>query len=119
MIMERELKLKRNIMRRVYIAYALKTIFSQRAVKFIPLALIVAELTPFLPFVSLRNVITNMSDLSGFNEFYSFQLSAFLNTELVVQVSIVAVMCVLVMYVYNTFHSALLKTAFLRSGLAG
>lgn len=118
MIMEKELKLKRNIMRRVYLAYVVKTIFSQKVVKFIPFALVVVELTPFLPLVSLQHVIANMPALTDLKALYSYEVSAFMNTELVVQVSVVATICVLAVYAYKMISNLIPHTLSLRGEMA-
>ncbi len=117
-LMERELKLKRNIMRRVYFIYAVRTIFSKKAIKFVPIALVAAELTPFLPFISIRNVIANMSNAADIKAFYFFNLSAFLNTEFVVQTSVVALACLILIYTYKMISGIVLHSALLRREIA-
>lgn len=106
-------------MRRVYLAYAVRTVFSQRAVRFIPFALVFIELTPFLPFVSLNHIISNMPNITNLKSLYSYQVSAFMNTELVVQVSFAALVIVLVSYVYSVISSIFSQNHFLNGKIAG
>jgi hypothetical protein len=116
MIMDRELKLKRSIMRRVYFIYAIRTIFSKKSLKFIPAALVAAELTPFLPFVSVRHVIINMPAITNLKDLYSFHVSAFMNTELIIQISIISLVLVFAAYVYRAGSRFVPPTLFLRRG---
>jgi hypothetical protein len=116
MIMERELKLNRKIMRRVYLIYAARTALSPKGLKILILALFAAELSPFSPYLSLGHIVANMPPFYNWKEMFSFHVSAFMQTQFVVQISLVAVALVLSTYVYRFIQHLVWRLA--RSGLA-
>jgi len=77
-----DIKLKKKIMRRIYFMFFLQKVFNSFAVK-------VYALISFVGFmivqVSLVNVIANMPNMANINALYRFFVSAFLNTEFIVQ----------------------------------
>ena len=74
---------KKQIMRRVYFVWTLKTIFSATTTKIAAFAVLLWQLSVH---VSIRQVFENWTYDSGISSGYAFIESAFLNTELTTQV---------------------------------
>lgn len=98
MIQPKEIELKDRIMRRVYLAYTLRKALSPNAIRLYVVAIVAAELSPLSPFVSLSNVIANMPDFTDVKALWIFHMYAFLNTHLIVQISLIAFAFVLASY---------------------
>lgn len=94
-------ELKNNIMRRVYVIFFLRKLTSLFAIKVSALALLFVSAN-FL--VSVRDVLINMPDMQHLNAVYHFYLSAFLHTELPVQLLIVAVLTLFVFIVKDIIY---------------
>ncbi|MFA6095446.1 MAG: hypothetical protein WC767_01230 [Candidatus Paceibacterota bacterium] len=81
-------ELKQNIMRRVYAIYAVKAV--------VPKVIVLAiALTALKYFVSFVNVFENMPSLSDISHSAAFFWSAFANTDIVVQASLLATIAAL------------------------
>lgn len=73
---------KREVMRRVYVVFFLRKVVKPFMVKMGSVAALVLAATAF---VSVQNVLGNMPSPAEFAAFGKFMLSAFLNTQLIVQ----------------------------------
>lgn len=82
-----EVDLKNNVMRRVYIAYAIRKAFSPLMVKLYIAIVLGWQLTSS---VSVSNVFANVPSITDPGNLYNFVTSAFLNTELWVQIIVSA-----------------------------
>lgn len=81
-------KLKNRIMRRVYLRFFVRKVFAPTPVKLY----IVASFVGFIVSrVSIGNVIENTPQVFNIGAFYNFSVSAFMNTEFVIQVLSVGV----------------------------
>lgn len=87
-------------MRRVYAIYAFRKLSSPRGIKLLIIGLFLAEISPFSPYLSLRHIIANMPHLTDPKALYTFHTSAFMHTQLIVQISLIAVAIVLASYFY-------------------
>ena len=75
-------KLKKRIMRRIYFAFFLRKATSVFAIEVYAFVFFAGVL---LSSVSLKNIFANMPKLTDISALYTFYVSAFLNTELMVQ----------------------------------
>jgi hypothetical protein len=77
-----DVQLKKKIMRRVYGTFFVRKVSSPFAVKLY----ILVSFTGFLiSQISLGNVVANMPQVTNLGALYRFSTSAFLNTEMIVQ----------------------------------
>lgn len=106
---EKQLQLRNKIMRRVYILYVLRRALSPRAVKLYILGVFALELSPFLPYLSIQNIFANMPPLYNPKALFVFHTVAFMHTQLIVQISLIAVGLVLATYVYSLVRSLIDK----------
>src|SRR3989344_5411986 len=79
-------KMRARVMRRVYIAYVVRRVLMPLPLKFIALVAIASFSAGF---VSVGQVVRNFGSISAIGDMYRFGVSAFQNTELVVQVGVV------------------------------
>lgn len=93
-------QLKRSVMRRVYAIYATRIMFSPKGVKLMVMGLFLAEISPFSPYLSLRHIFYNMPEVTNFKALYNFHTTAFMQTQPIVQITIIAVLIVLASYFY-------------------
>src|SRR3990167_2513434 len=93
--------LKKSIMRRVYFWYLISRLLSGRVLKLLIVAIFAIEMTPLSPLVSMGNVLGNMSSITDLRSLYYFQTTAFVQTELVVQLTLLAFVTVCAIYLYG------------------
>ncbi|MEK7567841.1 MAG: hypothetical protein AAB513_02900 [Patescibacteria group bacterium] len=84
-------QLKREIMGRVYMGYAIRRVWSFAMLRF---AVFAGAIAGILSFVSIRHVIQNMPNPTDFNASYGFVSVAIKNTEFAVQLSLLAIFTV-------------------------
>jgi hypothetical protein len=87
--------LKKNIMRRVYTIYILRTVARPLMMArplMIELAIVAALIMSVAFFVSLQNVFQNALQSSNLVDFWNFIIAAFTNTQAIVQVLSVIVL---------------------------
>lgn len=101
---ERFIQLKQRIMRRVYFIYLLRKALSPKAVKLYIIALVAFELSPFSPFISIEHVIANMPRFSDVPALLNFNLTAFLHTNLFIQMSLLAFALVCASFIYDALR---------------
>jgi hypothetical protein len=75
-------KLKKKIMRRVYFIFFLRKISSSFSLKFYTLA---SFITFLILNVSLKNILRNMPNITDITALFNFSISAFTETEVIVQ----------------------------------
>ena len=80
------------------------------------LAIFLAELSPFSPYLSPGNIIANMPPIYDIKATFAFHVSAFTNTQFIVQISLIAVALVLATYAYHFIQRLALRLV--HSGLA-
>ena len=80
-------QLKKETMGRIYMIFFMKKLYGRVAIKIYALAGLVL-LQSWL--VSIKNVITNMPAFTDLSAMYNFYSYAFLNTQMPVQVALVA-----------------------------
>jgi hypothetical protein len=96
--------IKRNVMRRVYFAHTARKFLQPRVIKLGLLFLFVALQSAF---VSLPNVISNLGNpAQSFRGLYAFIVSAFMNTEVTVQLLSVGIAVVGVLFVRDFFRNS-------------
>lgn len=98
---EQNVQLKKKIMRQVYFVYAWRMLFSPNGLRMLILAVFIAEISPFSPYLSLRHIIANMPPLYNLKAVLAFHVSAFIHTQFIVQISLIAVAVVIATYVYR------------------
>ena len=84
-------QLKKEIMGRVYIGYALRRVWSFTTLR---LAVILGSVIGIVSSVSIRHVIQNMPSPTDVGAFYNFFSFAILNTQFIVQLSLIGVVFV-------------------------
>lgn len=82
-------QLQKQIMRRVYLVYVLRTVFQPAFVK---LYIVLALLWQTTRYVSLPDVLYNASGALAPVKMYRFYIDAFANTEIAVQLIIFSVL---------------------------
>ena len=97
--------------------YALRRILSPKAVKLYIIGVFLFELSPFSPYLSVKNIFANMPPLYDLKALLVFHTVAFMNTQFIVQISLIAVGAVLMTYAYSLVRNMADKSA--HSGLAG
>ena len=103
------MRLKNNIMRRVYAVFILRKITSPFSLKLFMLsALLIAS--NFL--VSVKNVLLNMPSWNRIDALYDFYAGAFLQTELAVQIVLFGTGVLFVLLLKDVLMSGSKKTAF-------
>ena len=103
------MRLKNNIMRRVYAVFILRKITSPFSLKLFMLsALLIAS--NFL--VSVKNVLLNMPSWNRIGALYDFYVGAFLQTELTVQIVLFGTGVLFVLLLKDVLMSGSKKTAF-------
>lgn len=91
-------KLRRRIMRRVYLVWAIRQLLSPTMAKII---LFVAIAKQLFTFVSVRDVIINSPPAYDFAASSQFFANAFLNTGVVVQASLIILMVMGCWFMYD------------------
>ena len=104
-------------MRRVYITYAWRKLTSTAGLRVLVLLGFIFELSPFSPYLSLRHIFANMPPLYDVKAFLYFHMAAFVHTQLVVQLSLIAVALVLATYAHHLITRIADRLA--HSGLSG
>ncbi len=84
-------QLKREIMGRVYMGYVLRLVWSFATLR---LAVILGSVVGIVSSVSIRHVLQNMPSPTNVPAAYNFMSSAVLNTELAVQLSLMAIIVI-------------------------
>ena len=98
------LTMKNRIMLGVYLIYAVRKLKSPLVAESVTFAILATILSVF---VSVPNVLSNMLD-SG--NFYRYFITAFSNTNLLVQSVLILVVATLIFFVRNITVHAILKT---------
>ena len=89
--MKSQNQLKREIMGRVYMGYVMRRIWSFATLRF---AVFAGAVIGILSFVSIRQVFINMPNPTDLSASYSFVSVAVKNTEIYVQLSLLAILAV-------------------------
>lgn len=92
-------QLKNKIMRRIYIQFFIRKIFSPLLVK---LYVMVSFLSFIVANISVGNVVANSPSIFDVNSVYNFSLSAFINTEFIIQILSVGVLMVIILLAKDT-----------------
>lgn len=104
--MENQNKLKMSIMGRVYVAYAMRRVFRSSTIRAV---LSVGSLASIFSFVSILNVIKNTPSFTNPEALYSFSVSAFFNTEIVVQLSVAILFVAVIWFARDLIRVSLLS----------
>lgn len=96
--------IEQTVMRRVYMVYTLRRIFSPRAFKYY--ALITAG-TFFVSVVSFQAIIENMPKTSNMSDYANFYESAFIHTEVGTKIALVAIALAFLLIVRDALKSFL------------
>lgn len=104
--MENQNKLKMSIMGRVYMAYAMRRVFRSSTIRAV---LSVGSLTSIFSFVSVLNVIKNMTSITNPEMLYNFSISALSNTETAVQLSVVILFAAVFWFARDLIRLSLLS----------
>ena len=98
--MENNLHIRKYVMRRVYTTYVLRQLRSPLALK---AYMLLAVFLVFVRSVSLENVFANMPRTFEMGQVYSFFSSAFINTEMVVQITGVTLIAIAIFLAKDIF----------------
>lgn len=102
--MEGQSTIKRNVMRRVYFAHTARKFFQPSVLKLGLLFLFVLVQSMF---VSLPHIISNLGNPArSFSSLYAFVVSAFVHTEITVQLLSIAIAVVGVLFVRDFFRNS-------------
>lgn len=96
--------IKKNVMRRVRFVHFARKFLEPRVIKF---SLLLLFLLVQSWFVSVPNIISNLGNpMRNFDALYAFIVSAFLNTEITVQVLSIAIAIVGILFVRDFVRSS-------------
>ncbi len=82
-------------MGRIYMAYFMRRVFRSQTVRTV---LSIGSLVAIASLVSILSVIKNMPSIEHPRAFYNFSVSAFSNTEMSVQIALLALLSALMWY---------------------